>query len=156
MKKIVVAASCMLMFMAVGCQKEELETEAQTQTQNEAKILPTHCSPYRVVLGSAMMAELTTLANCELKQYCPNNLQSTLQSSRFVNPVDNSFYGFQTTASISMADQLTILQAGQNFAAANIPAGYTILRIEFKDIALNPNIPDWFNVYVVVTYRKCL
>lgn len=152
-KKIAFGLSCMALVMLAGCQKEESKTpDSGTATVLRAG----ECSPYRVVLGSALVAELTTLANCLRNEVCIPNTVTTVQSPRFINPADNSFYGFQDGASISTADQLTILQAGQNFASANTPAGYHILRIEFKASYLPSPFTDWFNVYVLVTYRKCL
>lgn len=104
------------------------------------------------------MGELTTLANCELTFQCTPNTTTLSTSPRLIVPGTSAFFQFTDGASISLADQASVLQEGKNYANANIPAGYTILRIEFKLARLtNPHAsPDQFEVYVVVTYRKCL
>jgi hypothetical protein len=147
-KKIVIVTSCMLMCMFVGCKKEEVDPAPSSSVSRAS------CSPYRSVLGSDLIAELNALANCGDPTFCVFPTTTTATSPRFVNPVDNSFYGYQHSASVGTADQSTLLSMGQSFATANTPVGYHILSIEFKPSYIT-HFPDWFNVYVVVTYRKC-
>lgn len=148
LKKIVVAASCVLLVMAAGCKKEEAPPAS---VPPRAKSI---CVPSRTVLGSDLIAELNALANCGNPTGCVRPTTTTVQSGTFTNPA--TILGYHDSNTITTAEQSGLLSDAQSFAAANTPAGYHILSYEFK--ALYSNIVfyrGWFNVYVIVTYRKC-
>lgn len=141
------------MVTAAGCKKEEQDVK----TRNEAKAFRPplqHCAPYRDVMGSDLVNELTAIDNCEYHEPCAvyNNMYA--QSPAFADPSTGSPYWFQHSVSVSTAEQQTLLLAANNFAAANLPTGYHVYQVQFVEIP-NAMVVDWFNVKVIVTYRQC-
>jgi len=152
MKKIILAASCMLALFMSSCATEE-RAEQPVPSASSSRSCDFNGNVYD---GLAFCNIVNYVANCSMMDCGSGNYVTTTITSGFLLNQYNYPFSFVSGAAVTPAQQLEVLQSGQNYANANIPTGYFVSYINFQySVVVNNPPPSYYLIYVTVTYKKC-